>query len=164
MTGLNKTQLRALIVHLNETDRNACLHQLTYYAWPDVLGEKPDDFDLDRWAYYNCVRRIIEENRTMIVYKFNDDSPAPIPVEVESLKIYSTDADADGETIYSGTHYESISDCWEQLNKERTAWVSMSARNVRDAKEKLALAEQDASRAAEAFAATAAAYSAWNAQ
>lgn len=59
--------------------------------------------------------------------------------------------DEDGDTCYTNTHFAREADAWESLYAEAAAFVSLSGRDVEDAKQALAKAQQEAGEAAQAF-------------
>lgn len=59
--------------------------------------------------------------------------------------------DEEGGTCYVNTHFEREADAWESLYAEAAAFVSLSGRDVENAKQALAKAQQAAGEAAQAF-------------
>lgn len=59
--------------------------------------------------------------------------------------------DEDGDTCYTNTHFAREADAWESLYAEAAAFVSLSGRDVENAKQALAKAQQEAGEAAQAF-------------
>lgn len=73
---------------------------------------------------------------------FRIDYPIPMPVGVECAVRGYPNYDADGKQQYENTHFDTEEECWNKLEVEAKAGVSLDARSVKQIRSQLHGAEQ----------------------
>jgi hypothetical protein len=71
-----------------------------------------------------------------------------IPREVECEVFKYPHTDADGDTIFENTHWLTEAEAWDYALTDANARISLAARSVRDARQRLAQEEKEAADAA----------------
>ena len=79
--------------------------------------------------------------------RWRADDSHPMPVQIECENRGYPHADADGQTQYENTHFDSEDEAWEKCRESAEAYVVLTARSVRQAEEQLANAREDAAKA-----------------
>ena len=92
------------------------------------------------------------QGRQMKLYRAECKDLAPVLVECpDNCRDMLSQNDADGRTIYDNSHFDTEADAWGSLMSDAEAWVSMSGRDIKADKIRLAKAREVAGDAAERF-------------
>ena len=90
----------------------------------------------------------------MRLYRYDTASATVIETEGDGWPGH----DADGVQIFDNTHFKTKREAWDKMLRDAEAGVSLTARSVRDMRDKLTKAEADAATAAIDWAAVRDAY------